>query len=563
MADMISNRYIIVKLIGEGGMADVYLAIDSILKREVAVKVLRGELADDPVNLQRFQKEAMAISNTSHPNIVEIYDVGEDNGKNYIVMEYVRGRTLKQLIKQRGSLPIDESVNIMKQLVSAVSHAHKVGIIHRDIKSQNVLVKDDGTVKLSDFGIAYTADSSGLTQAETVVGSVHYLAPELANGKTASAQSDIYSLGIVFYELLTSDVPYHGDSAVDIALKHLRNDVPSVREYNPQIPQSVENIVIKSTCRDKSLRYATAMDMYNDLVTCLDASRFDEEKIDMALLMAKKEGQQQVDSKKTNKTSKNSKSTAAKKKKKKSGGDSLGFLMVLAAVALCIVFFFMIKGITSDFNYNANDVRIPDIYLYDIEDARSVLESMNIRVESVTYQSTDNHEKGQVINISPAVNTVVKENSSVTLVVSLGKRYTISDYTGMNIDQVKALLEKNGFTVNVSLLEDKSNEAGTIIFQDIPADTVVEPTDPHTINFNVSTYVSFMIPELKNKSIAVAKEMLESMGAKVKLEQMNIETNLDSEGKYIFEPGTVVSCLPECNTYYTQTPGVVITIYYY
>ena len=183
MAEMIGNRYIVVKKIGEGGMADVYLAIDSILKREVAVKVLRGDLASDPVNLTRFKREALAITSTSHPNIVEVFDVGQHDGKHYIVMEYVHSKTLKQLIRSRGNIPIDEAVNIMKQLVSAVEQSHKMGIIHRDIKSQNVLVKDDGTVKLSDFGIASIVGVSDITKTDTVIGSVHYMAPELAQGQ--------------------------------------------------------------------------------------------------------------------------------------------------------------------------------------------------------------------------------------------------------------------------------------------------------------------------------------------------------------------------------------------
>ena len=259
MESRIGNRYIVRKSIGEGGMADVYLAYDAILKREVAIKVLRGELNEDPINLQRFQREASAITNLSHPNIVEVYDVGETNKKNYIVMEYVPGKTLKQLIKQRGAINTTEAINIMKQLVSATAHAHHNDIIHRDIKSQNVLIKDDGTVKLSDFGIASTGDSNQqLTQTDTVMGSVHYLAPELARGKPATVQSDIYSLGIVFFEMLTGDVPFHADTAVQIALKHMHDDIPSVRAFNPNIPQSVENIILRATAKEPEQRYGSA-----------------------------------------------------------------------------------------------------------------------------------------------------------------------------------------------------------------------------------------------------------------------------------------------------------------
>ena len=209
MNKIIAERYMLVTALGEGGMADVYLAVDTILNREVAIKILRGELGKDPVALLRFQREANAVSKLNHPNVVDVYDVGEYEGRHYIVMEYVRGRTLKQLISQRGALQADEAVNIMIQLTSAVQHAHENNIIHRDIKPQNVLVKDDGTVKITDFGIALAHDAVQLTQTNAVLGSAHYLAPETTRGETPTNQVDIYALGIVFYELLTGSVPFN------------------------------------------------------------------------------------------------------------------------------------------------------------------------------------------------------------------------------------------------------------------------------------------------------------------------------------------------------------------
>lgn len=244
MNKMIAKRYMVVKHIGQGGMADVYVAVDTLLNREVAVKVLRGELSNDPVALLRFQREANASTALSHPNIVDIYDVGEENGYHYIVMEYVRGKDLKQLIAQRGALCKEEAVAIMKQLVSAVAEAHRCNIIHRDIKPQNVLIKDDGTLKVVDFGIALAQDALQLTQSDSVMGSVHYLAPEVARGEAATRQSDIYSLGIVFYELLSGEVPFHGEQAVQIAMKHMREEIPSIRKLNPQLPQAVENVIL-------------------------------------------------------------------------------------------------------------------------------------------------------------------------------------------------------------------------------------------------------------------------------------------------------------------------------
>ena len=224
----INDRYQIIRTIGEGGMANVYLAHDIILDRDVAVKVLRGDLADDEKFIRRFQREAIAASSLTHPNIVEIYDVGEDDGNYYIVMEYVDGKTLKSLIKRRGALTLPEVIDIMLQLTSAIACAHESFIIHRDIKPQNVLILDNGVAKITDFGIAMALNSNELTQTNSVMGSVHYLPPEQANGSGATMKSDIYSLGILMYELLTGKVPFKGENAVEIAIKQMRDEIPSI-----------------------------------------------------------------------------------------------------------------------------------------------------------------------------------------------------------------------------------------------------------------------------------------------------------------------------------------------
>ena len=232
--NVIANRYEVIEHIGKGGMADVFKAIDTILNREVAIKILRADLSTDAVSILRFEREAQAATALSHPNIVEIYDVGDYKGHHFIVMEYLPGRTLKQVIRARGPLLNEEAIDIMKQLTSAVAEAHSRNIIHRDIKPQNVIVKADGSVKILDFGIAMAKGSMQLTQANNVMGSVHYLAPELAKGESASPQSDIYALGIVLYEMLAGDVPYKADQAVQVALKHMREPFPRVRDINSQ-----------------------------------------------------------------------------------------------------------------------------------------------------------------------------------------------------------------------------------------------------------------------------------------------------------------------------------------
>ena len=248
---LIAGRYLIIKHIGKGGMADVYVAVDTVLNREVAIKILKGELSSDPVALERFKREAQASTRLSHPNIVDIYDVGDDGMSHYIVMEYIKGQTLKQLIQKRGPLYYTEAISMMKQLCSAIMESHRNGIIHRDIKSQNVLIKDDGTVKIVDFGIALANNAMQITSQDNVLGSVHYIAPEVAKGETASMQSDIYSLGIVFYELLCGDVPFKGDSAVQVVMQSIKKPIPYVKNFNKKIPQSVENIILKATAKNK------------------------------------------------------------------------------------------------------------------------------------------------------------------------------------------------------------------------------------------------------------------------------------------------------------------------
>ena len=273
--DLIDNRYEIIKSIGEGGMANVYLAFDTILERQVAVKILRGDLSDDEKFIRRFQREANSASSLRHPNIVEMYDVGEDDGKYFIVMEYVDGKTLKGLIKKRGPLNLSEAIDIMLQLTSGIACAHDSYIIHRDIKPQNVMILEDGRVKITDFGIAMALNNNELTQTNSVMGSVHYLPPEQASGSGSTIKSDIYSLGILMFELLTGKVPFKGENAVEIAIKHMKDQIPSVCKFNSAIPQSVENIILKACAKNPKNRYETVSEMYEDLKTCLDVSKLD------------------------------------------------------------------------------------------------------------------------------------------------------------------------------------------------------------------------------------------------------------------------------------------------
>lgn len=266
-----AGRYRILKQIGRGGMADVYLAKDLILDgEEVAVKVLRTNYQTDPIAVARFQREARAMADLDHPHIVRITDIGEEEGQQYLAMEYVAGLDLKRYIKEHHPLSNEEAVRIMGQILLAMRLAHTRGIVHRDLKPQNILLTPDGTAKVTDFGIAVAFAETSLTQTNSMLGSVHYLSPEQARGSKATVQSDIYAMGIIFYEMLTGHIPYDGDSAVTIALQHFQKPLPSVIAENPSVPQALENVVIKATAKKLTDRYKSVAEMYVDyLVVCL------------------------------------------------------------------------------------------------------------------------------------------------------------------------------------------------------------------------------------------------------------------------------------------------------
>jgi serine/threonine protein kinase len=404
----ISDRYQIIKSIGEGGMANVYLAYDTILDRNVAVKVLRGDLANDEKFVRRFQREALSASSLSNPNIVEVYDVGEDNGEYYIVMEYVEGKHLKALLKKRGKLTVPEVIDIALQITNGLSVAHDSYIIHRDIKPQNILILENGLIKITDFGIAVAMNATQLTQTNSVMGSVHYLPPEQASGKGATLQSDIYSIGILMYELLTGKLPFRGDNAVEIALKHLKEPMPSIRDELPDIPQSVENIILRATAKNPKNRYSDAREMHEDLKTCLDESRANELKITF------KYPENDYDDTKLMKTVKPVKETKPKEikegekevaKKKKSTDNSQNKLLITLAsvfVGLVVVIttiFVLIPKITS-----SKQTAIPDVSGYSVTDAIKALQDAGFVVsDEQREEANENVEEGKVSRTSPAI----------------------------------------------------------------------------------------------------------------------------------------------------------------
>lgn len=566
MNKMIAKRYMIVKHIGQGGMADVYVAVDTLLNREVAVKVLRGELSNDPVALLRFQREANASTALSHPNIVDIYDVGEENGYHYIVMEYVRGKDLKQLIAQRGALCKEEAVAIMKQLVSAVAEAHRRNIIHRDIKPQNVLIKDDGTLKVVDFGIALAQDALQLTQSDSVMGSVHYLAPEVARGEAATRQSDIYSLGIVFYELLSGEVPFHGEQAVQIAMKHMREEIPSIRALNPQLPQAVENVILRATAKNKNFRYASCEVMLQDLTTCLSPERANEPRV---VFKTPSEGNKTIAMdtarRKENGSSRPAAKPVKKKKKRKKKSNAWMTLLVTGLVVLSIAAVIFILALTGNWGGKSQLVEVPPLNNLTVEQAASALSDVGLELNrsEITYSLTDDVEKDRIYESDPAASTMLTNGSMVKVKVSLGRYVVIENYVGMKISEAREKLESAN--IRIQTTQEASDSApGTILRQELlEPQSKIDPQKTNTIRFVIAAYPTFQIDwSIKGMDVFEAQSLLEGQGAEVILSVLDTD-NMSEEEAASVERGVVIQCTPGFGTLYEQNEESYITLYYY
>ena len=510
----ISGRYKIIRMIGGGGMANVYLARDMILDRDVALKVLRMDFSNDEEFIKRFHREAQSATSLTHPNIVSIYDVGEEDGIYYIVMEYVDGMTLKQYIQAFSPIPVEKALDIMKQITSALALAHQNHIVHRDIKPHNVLIDHEDNVKITDFGIAMALSATSITQTNSVLGSVHYLSPEQARGGMANKKSDIYSLGIVMFELLTGRLPFSGESAVSIALKHLQSETPSPRRWNPAIPQSVENIVLKATAKDSFHRYASVEEMAEDLNTALNPERLNESKFvipedddvtkaipiitndelfqnqDETKVIAEQDdtvasgasSKKSSDGKKTKKDKKekkNKKADKEKKPKKKRSWVKITAIIFGIMVVLAVLAVLFLPGILA-----AKDVEVPDVSDTQLDKALSALGASGLEMGEVIEREDDEIEDGNVIKTEPEAGSIVKEGSSVDVYYSIGKKKVeVLNYIGRDYEDIENLLENFGYKdIVINKVNDES-EVGTVLEQEpgkgesvIPSETVLTLT---------------------------------------------------------------------------------------
>ena len=554
--NVVANRYEVVQHIGQGGMADVFLAIDTILNRHVAIKILRSDQSTDAISILRFEREAQAATTLAHPNIVEIYDVGEYKNHHYIVMEYVAGKTLKKVIRDRAPLLNLEAVDTMKQLTSAVAEAHKRGIIHRDIKPQNVIVKSDGSLKILDFGIATAKGSAQLTQANNVMGSVHYLAPELAKGEPASPQSDIYALGIVFYEMLTGDVPFKADQAVQIALQHMREPMPSVRKANPNVPQSVENIIIRATAKNPRLRYQSCDEMLKDLEKCMLSEHQNDKPLSLNDPIDKTPTKQEKEDTKVGVTRSTSLSRVANKRTK----------IYITAILVLFAMFAVIAGLflAGILPPKSKNVTVPNVSNMDITQATSALENEDLEVDTdnITYQLSKDSIEGVVIGTEPASSSEVERHSKVKLIVSSGVGEEMPNYVGKNIDDVKASLPSSIHVIEKEEQSDK--KPGTIIRQEgVAAGELYDTAGETDVTLYYVPYVKVTIPaDIVGKPIEEATSQLEAMGVTVVRAHRDTSALSQSEIDKI-KVGTVIETMPAAGSEYTQKKDSYVTLYFY
>lgn len=558
----INGRYKVSDMIGGGGMANVYLAHDMILDRDVAVKMLRLDLTNDEEFIHRFHREAQSATSLTHPNIVNIYDVGEEKDLYYIVMEYVNGQTLKQYIQQNSPLRVEESVGIMRQLTSAIAHAHHNNIIHRDIKPHNILVDQNGKVKITDFGIAMALSATSITQTNSVLGSVHYLSPEQARGGMANKKSDIYSLGIVMFELLTGRLPFSGESAISIALKHLQSETPSVRRWNPSIPQSVENIVLIATAKDPFNRYNIVEEMEEDLRTALSPERLHEPKFFIPIdndatkaipIITSDRTQQNLDETLIHKHEKIEKVPKENLKIDNNNKKRKKWPIILISTFIGLILLGLFTVLVLPDLLSPKDVEIPDVSGKSLDNAVATLVSKGFVIGATKEIPDEDVEKGKIIKTVPEIGTTAKKGSKIDIYKSAGKEKTVLiDYTGLQYDDALGLLESKNFK-DIRKNEVYDNSApGTILEQNPPAGKKVT-AESTILEFTVSKGPEkIILKDLTQYNEKAAQDYADSYGL--------IIDNSGRQYNDTIPAGMVISQSPSPNTEMDKGDKVVVVI---
>lgn len=553
-----AGRYRIIKQIGRGGMADVYLAKDLILDgEEVAVKVLRTNYQTDPIAVARFQREARAMADLDHPHIVRITDIGEEDGQQYLAMEYVAGLDLKRYIKEHYPLSNEEAVRIMGQILLAMRLAHAKGIIHRDLKPQNILLTPDGTAKVTDFGIAVAFAETSLTQTNSMLGSVHYLSPEQARGSKATIQSDIYAMGIIFFEMLTGHIPYDGDSAVTIALQHFQKPLPSVIAENPSVPQSLENVVIKATAKKLTDRYQTVSEMYVDLLSSLSYNRRNEPKLvfedtskvdtktlpkmSQSTLTAIPKVQPKEEAPQSQNPAKKAPGKEAVAKPVKKRRFKARYLVLLASFILVLASLFWIVSKTPA------TVEIPNVAGQTVAEAKEKLKKANFEIGEEKSEASDTVEEGRVIRTDPDAGSARKEGTKVNLIISSGQQsFKIGNYVGRKSTDVIAELKGKKVPENlIKVVEEESSEteAGLVMKQSLSEGTTYDLSKATEITLTVAKKVTTVpMPSYIGSSLEFTKNnLIQIVGVK----EANIEVVEVSTAPEGTAEETVVSQSPK------------------
>ena len=553
-----AGRYRIIKQIGRGGMADVYLAKDLILDgEEVAVKVLRTNYQTDPIAVARFQREARAMADLDHPHIVRITDIGEEDGQQYLAMEYVAGLDLKRYIKEHYPLSNEEAVRIMGQILLAMRLAHTRGIVHRDLKPQNILLTPDGTAKVTDFGIAVAFAETSLTQTNSMLGSVHYLSPEQARGSKATVQSDIYAMGIIFYEMLTGHIPYDGDSAVTIALQHFQKPLPSVIDENPSVPQALENVVIKATAKKLTDRYQSVAEMYVDLSSSLSYNRRNEPKlvfndttkadtktlpkVSQSTLTSIPKVQTQSPKPQTAKPNQQVSEDNYASKPVKKRKFRVRYMILLASIVLVAASLIWILSRTPA------TIAIPDVTGQTVAEAKETLKKANFEIGEEKTEASEKVEEGRIIRTDPDAGTGRKEGTKINLVVSSGKQsFQLSNYIGRKSTDVIAELKQKKVPENLIKIEEEESsesEAGTVLRQSPAAGTTYDLSKASTITLTVAKKVtSVAMPSYTGSSLEFTKNNLVQI---VGIKEANIEVVEVSTAPDGTAEGTVVEQSPK------------------
>ena len=553
-----AGRYRIIKQIGRGGMADVYLAKDLILDgEEVAVKVLRTNYQTDPIAVARFQREARAMADLDHPHIVRITDIGEEDGQQYLAMEYVAGLDLKRYIKEHYPLSNEEAVRIMGQILLAMRLAHTRGIVHRDLKPQNILLTPDGTAKVTDFGIAVAFAETSLTQTNSMLGSVHYLSPEQARGSKATVQSDIYAMGIIFYEMLTGHIPYDGDSAVTIALQHFQKPLPSVIDENPSVPQALENVVIKATAKKLTDRYQSVAEMYVDLSSSLSYNRRNEPKlvfndttkadtktlpkVSQSTLTSIPKVQTQSPKPQAAKPSQQVLEDNYATKPVKKRKFRVRYMILLASIVLVAASLIWILSRTPA------TIAIPDVAGQTVAEAKETLKKANFEIGEEKTEASEKVEEGRIIRTDPGAGTGRKEGTKINLVVSSGKQsFQLSNYIGRKSTDVIAELKQKKVPENLIKIEEEESsesEAGTVLRQSPAAGTTYDLSKASTITLTVAKKVtSVAMPSYTGSSLEFTKNNLVQI---VGIKEANIEVVEVSTAPDGTAEGTVVEQSPK------------------